>query len=156
MRDEPNAKLRCRNIRSSDTTKGVSSSRQQVRTWSFLLSNVGLLPFGLWVRRNQQFSVGSWGRSASSLTAVLWYDSRDCCRLIRLLANSPAFMRDRPSCPILLYLYAAGACISFRLDGTRRDLGVIALRTCCLYGLALIILLLLCLLCLRVSGHGGL
>ncbi|KAF3946746.1 hypothetical protein CMV_027021 [Castanea mollissima] len=29
MRDEPNARLRCRNTRSSDTTKGVSSSRQQ-------------------------------------------------------------------------------------------------------------------------------
>jgi len=29
MRDEPNVKLRCRNLRSSDTTKGVSSSRQQ-------------------------------------------------------------------------------------------------------------------------------
>ncbi|CAG8642634.1 3448_t:CDS:2 [Paraglomus brasilianum] len=29
MRDEPNARLRCRNPRSSDTTKGVSSSRQQ-------------------------------------------------------------------------------------------------------------------------------
>ncbi|KOS36149.1 hypothetical protein ACN38_g13142 [Penicillium nordicum] len=28
MRDEPNARLRCRNTRSSDTTKGVSSSRQ--------------------------------------------------------------------------------------------------------------------------------
>jgi len=28
MRDEPNAELRCRNTRSSDTTKGVSSSRQ--------------------------------------------------------------------------------------------------------------------------------
>ncbi|PLB42800.1 hypothetical protein P170DRAFT_491183 [Aspergillus steynii IBT 23096] len=28
MRDEPNARLRCRNARSSDTTKGVSSSRQ--------------------------------------------------------------------------------------------------------------------------------
>jgi hypothetical protein len=30
MRDEPNAGLRCRSVRSSDTTKGVSSSRQQV------------------------------------------------------------------------------------------------------------------------------
>src|SRR5215469_5791962 len=29
MRDEPIARLRCRNARSSDTTKGVSSSRQQ-------------------------------------------------------------------------------------------------------------------------------
>uniref|UniRef100_A0A7N2RFE5 Uncharacterized protein n=1 Tax=Quercus lobata TaxID=97700 RepID=A0A7N2RFE5_QUELO len=29
MRDEPNARLRCRNVRLSDTTKGVSSSRQQ-------------------------------------------------------------------------------------------------------------------------------
>ena len=29
MRDEPNVRLRCRNARSSDTTKGVSSSRQQ-------------------------------------------------------------------------------------------------------------------------------
>ena len=28
MRDEPNARLRCRNARSSDTTKGVDSSRQ--------------------------------------------------------------------------------------------------------------------------------
>ncbi|KNC26027.1 hypothetical protein FF38_03790 [Lucilia cuprina] len=28
MRDEPNVKLRCRSVRSSDTTKGVSSSRQ--------------------------------------------------------------------------------------------------------------------------------
>ena len=28
MRDEPNVELRCRNTRSSDTTKGVSSSRQ--------------------------------------------------------------------------------------------------------------------------------
>ena len=28
MRDEPNAGLRCRNGRSSDTTKGVDSSRQ--------------------------------------------------------------------------------------------------------------------------------
>jgi len=29
MRDEPNEGLKCRNIRSSDTTKGVGSSRQQ-------------------------------------------------------------------------------------------------------------------------------
>jgi len=29
MRDEPNVELKCQNIRSSDTTKGVGSSRQQ-------------------------------------------------------------------------------------------------------------------------------
>jgi len=29
MRDEPNVELRCQTIRSSDTTKGVDSSKQQ-------------------------------------------------------------------------------------------------------------------------------